>query len=83
MPSIVLPNVPESLFASLRDRASRHGTSIEEETIHCLEKALGAAGLSQKQAEHVLAEVDQLRASLGDLYLTEAELQQAKREGRP
>ncbi len=83
MQNIVLPNVPESILASLRERALRHGVSIEQEAMNCLGQALGESHSSTQEVDRVLAAVDQFRESLGELYLTEEELQQAKQEGRP
>lgn len=79
MAIITLHNVPESLLAELRERAARHGKSVEDEVL----AYLGTRVNEQRNADRVLTDLRQFRASLGDLYVTEAELQQAKREGRP
>lgn len=79
MPSITLHNVPDPVYAELRERASRNGTTVENEAINCI----GAGLAESRDVEHVLADLDEFRASLGGIYATEEELRRAKREGRP
>jgi plasmid stability protein len=82
MPKLDLPNVPDRIYSTLQARAASHGRSVEEEALECLDAALRPPGES-RDVEAVLDELRRFRESLGDIYLTEAELQCAKREGRP
>jgi plasmid stability protein len=83
MATIMLQNVPDALYRWLCDRATQHGRSIEEEAMDCLDAVVSGSGRDTEDVERTLAELRALRGSLGGLYVTEAELQKAKREGRP
>ena len=39
MAALHVRNVPESLMMSLRERAERHGRSVQQEVLHILKKA--------------------------------------------
>ena len=60
--------------------AKRHRRSLNNEAIVCLEAGLGAASPSVEQQ---LAEIRALRESLGPHSFDPAEIDAAKREGRP
>ncbi len=79
MASITLKNVPEKLYAELRQRALRNGTTVESEALNCI----GAGLAENRDVERVLSDLDEFRSSLGGIYATEDELRRAKREGRP
>jgi len=79
MRTITLHNVPDEIYAELNERASRQGKTVEDEVLECIGAHLGGP----HDVDRTLAELDQFRASLGNIYVTEADLQRAKREGRP
>lgn len=72
-------NVPDELYRQIEEQAKRSGRSPMDQARIMLEKAL-ADELAEAQ---LLAEVRQGRVAHPDLFLTEPELQRAKRWGRP
>ena len=82
MASITLLNIPDALYSELVQRASRHGRTVEDEAINCLDAAVHRRP-RRESVNEVLAELDRFRGSLGSLRVTEEDLQRAKREGRP
>jgi len=41
MPTLTIPNVPETVFAALADRAARAKRTVEEEALSLIEKSAG------------------------------------------
>lgn len=80
MATITLKNVPDDLYDQLKRSAERNRRSINREAIVCLEQALESA---TPDAEEVLARVRHVREKAAHLYVTEAELREARDEGRP
>lgn len=80
MANLTLKNVPEGIYARLKKSASQHRRSINSEAIRCLERALI---VRKVDPDSFLASVRALRDSLGEVYLTDERLEEAKREGRP
>ncbi len=83
MPSLMLENLPEGLYAQLSERAARHGRTVAEEALDCLDLAVCSHPRSHEDVDRVLADVNRFRGRLSGIYLTESDLQRAKREGRP
>ena len=80
MASITIKNVPEPLYARLKQVAAGNRRSINSEVIVQLERALGAAAVD---ADALLARGRAVRER-GDIpYLTDAALRSAREEGRP
>jgi plasmid stability protein len=83
MPSIKLTNIPDELYERLGDQARRHGKSVEEEALRCIDAVLRNGGNGRQSIDADLKELDRFRESLGTrIFLTEDDLQRAKREGR-
>jgi plasmid stability protein len=78
--TLTLKNLPDALHARLAAAAKRHRRSLNNEAIVCLEAGLGSASPSVEQQ---LAEIRALRESLGPHTFDPAEIDAAKREGRP
>jgi plasmid stability protein len=83
MSQLELRDIPEQLFVKLQDRAAEHGRSIEDEAIECIAEAVGTDEKKKPRRRPTLEEIAGFRASLGDIYITEEEIQAAKRKGRP
>lgn len=80
MATMAIKKPPDDLYERLKASASRHRRSINAEAILCLERALGAAPVDP---EALLAGLRSVRERAGRLYVRDAELDTARRRGRP
>jgi plasmid stability protein len=80
MPTITLKGIPPDLYERLKTSAVRHRRSINRETIYILEQGLSPR---RRDPKVVLARIDALRERLNLTPLTDDELNEAKRGGRP
>ncbi len=86
MATIVLKDVPVELWTRLEERARASGRSVEREAIACLESVVGMASWSPRPEEDPLARARKLRAEIaaaGGRPITNEEIDEAKRKGRP
>jgi antitoxin FitA len=79
MPTITLKNIPEDLYANLKEAAAREHRSINSQVIVCIEQALQYQRISP---EAVLLRARQLREYTRDHPLTDNQLREARNEGR-
>jgi hypothetical protein len=77
MPKLEIPDVPDQLYRQIEESARRKGVPLGQEAAELLAK--GAADDEAREAQ-LLAETRRDRESL-DLYLTDADISEAKREG--
>jgi plasmid stability protein len=80
MATLTIKNVPKDLHKRLKESAALHRRSMNNETICCLEKVLGAQRVDPKK---FLAEVRATRKRMPYVSLTDEFLRAAKNEGRP
>lgn len=80
MATLTIRNVPKSVYDALARRAKRRGRSINSEVIYQLEASLGERDIDINEE---LAEIRRLRATLGEIYVTEDDINNFKQEGRP
>ena len=80
MATLTLKNVPDDLYARLKQTAVEHRRSINSEAIICLESVLRRRALDP---EVFLADVRALRRKIGPLHVTDRDINAAKRQGRP
>lgn len=80
MITLTLKNVPASVYERLKAAAERHRRSLNNEAILCLEKALLEQGKEDPSA--LVARARQIRAKRAGIHVTEADLKQAREEGR-
>jgi plasmid stability protein len=80
MPTLTIKNIPDTLYRRLKASAEEQRRSLNSEVIVCLEQALGAGRLD---AESFLKSAHRLRRRLKSVYVTNRELNAAKRAGRP
>lgn len=79
MATMTIKNIPDDLYEELKQRAAANRRSINNEVIVIIESAMTYQ--SETPAE-VLDRVRALREEL-NIYVTEAEIDAAKNEGRP
>jgi plasmid stability protein len=77
---MTLKNVPDELYAQLKQSAQRHRRSINSEAIICLERALGN---ERVDPDALLTRARRLRSRAPYLFVTDTELRAARDEGRP
>lgn len=80
MATLTIKNLPDEIYAALAKNAKRHRRSINNEVIVQLEY-LNDGKAFETEAE--LARIRKLRDSIKGVYVTEADIQFAKNEGRP
>lgn len=80
MPAITVKNIPDELYAMLKKSAQLHHRSINSEIIACIENTLRS---HRRSAEEILAAAVSLRDKSSQYRLTDIELNDAKRSGRP
>jgi len=80
VPTLTIKNLPDGLYQRLKARAEEHRRSLNSEVIVCLEQSLGTQRLDP---ETFLKSAQKLRRRLKSIHLTDRELSDAKRAGRP
>jgi len=80
MASLTLKNIPDELYARLKRSAAGHKRSINSEVLVCLEKVLQPRRVDP---DSLLARARAIRGRLGNVYLTDRDLREAKNSGRP
>lgn len=80
MPSITLKNVPEELYAAIRESAKRNRRSISNEILFHMERLLARR---PQDVEEILERARRLRERTAGYNLTNEEIDAAKKEGRP
>jgi plasmid stability protein len=79
MATMTIKNVPAVLHEQLKRHAYRHHRSLNREAIACLERAIRQAFL---EPDRVLARARRMRQRTEAVFLTDAQLAQAKQAGR-
>ncbi|MBI3693422.1 MAG: Arc family DNA-binding protein [Acidobacteria bacterium] len=79
MATLSLKNVPDKLYERLKKSAAENHRSINREAIACLEQTVGR---QRRDPAAVLEELRAFRRTLGRIYVTDQDLDAAKREGR-
>jgi hypothetical protein len=80
MPNLTIKNVPDELYEALRLSAETSRRSLNSQAIVLLEGALKR----HRTVEETLARIRELRKAQGNVPpLTNAEINKAKRQGRP
>jgi len=80
MPTLTLKNIPDDLYAQLKEHARMNRRSINSEIIVCIEKTLRSRRVN---AETVLTKARNLREATSEYIITDEEFDQAKTMGRP
>lgn len=80
MATLTIKNLPDDLYARLKERAAGNRRSLHAEAIVCLERVL-ESGSASNPAER-LAELKAVREGVRGVYLTDAGLRAGRRSGR-
>ena len=79
MKTITLKGLPEALYREIKKRALGSRRSLNAEVLVTLERSVAGALLTTRER---LARIDAFRGSLKGVYLTNAQIDASKREGR-
>ena len=79
MPAITVKNIPEDLYKRIKESATTHRRSINNEIIFRLKQALSSRKIDP---EKLIARVEAMQESLQMQPLTEDFLKEAKNGGR-
>jgi plasmid stability protein len=80
MATITIKNIPDDLYAQLKDVAEANRRSINSEVIVCIERRLSSY---KPDVDEVLQKARQLRELTAGYPLTDEALDEAIRDGRP
>ena len=80
MPTLTLKNIPDDLYAQLKEYARINRRSINSEIILCIEKTIRS---NRVNPETVLTKARNLREATSQYTITDDEFDQAKTAGRP
>jgi len=80
MPSITLKNIPEPLFEQLKVAAATHRRSLNSEILWCLERIIGSTRVDVRER---IDRARALRERTARYRVTDEELNEARRSGRP
>ncbi len=79
MATLTIKDLPGNVHAILKARAQMNRRSLNSEVIVCLEQAVKSEPID---VERFLARIAERNAKLKGLYLTNEDINAAKREGR-
>jgi len=80
MPTLTLKNIPDDLYARLKDAAQAHHRSMNSEILYCVERTLTPHKIDVSEQ---LAIARTLRAKTAACPITDDEINSAISEGRP
>ena len=80
MPTLTLKNIPDNLYARLKESAQVHRRSLNSEILNCVERTLVPYKIDV--TEHILT-ARKIREKTADYPLTDELLNSAKNDGRP
>lgn len=80
MPALTIKNIPDTLYQQLKEVAQLHHRSLNSEILHCIEQTIG---VHKVDIPGTLEIARKLRAKTAGYILTDDELNNAKKIGRP
>jgi len=80
MPTLTIKNIPEELYARLKQQAEINRRSLNSEVIMCIERAVSP---HRVDTEELLRRARRLREKSAQYTITDHEFTAAKRAGRP
>ena len=80
MATLTIKNLPDSLYARLKELAAEHRRSINSEAILAVERAV--IGEKVRDPQEILAELRSGRGRMGQVFVTDSSLQKARMRGR-
>lgn len=81
MANITLKDIPEELRTKLKEEAAANGRSLNKEVL--LRLKISIMQRPSKTVQEILAEADRMRRKSKGVWIDDAFLDSAKRDGRP
>jgi plasmid stability protein len=79
MPTLTIKKFPAKLHARLKRQAAAHRRSLNSEAVECIERGMARPVVNP---EEILAQIRAHREKLTRIWVTEKDLNRAKRWGR-
>lgn len=80
MATMTIKNMPDDLYAALKETAAANRRSLNSQAILCLERAVQSTPIDTRR---LVSRIRARRARLEGIFITDADIDEAKREGRP
>ena len=80
MATLTIKNLPDSVYARLKELAAEHRRSINSEAILAVERAV--VGEPSRDPQEILAELRHARSRISDVFVTDSAIQKARASGR-
>lgn len=80
MATMTIKNMPDDLYEALKESAAANRRSLNSQAILCLERAVQSKPIDMRR---LVSRVRARRAELEGVFLTDADIDEAKRKGRP
>lgn len=80
MATMTIKNMPDELYVALKETAAANRRSLNSQAILCLERAVRSTPIDTRR---LVSRVRARRARLKGIFVTDADINEAKREGRP
>ena len=80
MPALTIKNMPDNIYEQLKESAQLHHRSMNSEILYCIEQTIGTHKVN---VPGTLEIARKLRAKTAEHILTDDELNNAKKVGRP
>ena len=80
MPTLTLKNIPDDLYAQLKETAQVHHRSLNSEILYCIERTI--CPFKENVAEH-LEMAKKLRDKTAKYPISDEEIKDCINEGRP
>jgi plasmid stability protein len=79
MATLTIKNIPDELYEQLKQSATRHRRSVNNEVIVCLENVLRSRSVHSATFR---SSISALRKNISTVFVTDDDLRAAKDEGR-
>jgi plasmid stability protein len=79
MATLTIKNIPDELYEQLKQSATRHRRSVNNEVIVCLENVLRSRSVDSATFR---SSISALRKNISTVFVTDDDLRAAKDEGR-
>ena len=80
MATMTIKNMPDELYAALKQTAAANRRSLNSQAILSLERAVQSQPVDMRR---LVSRVRARRAELKGVFVTDADINEAKRKGRP
>lgn len=80
MATMTIKNIPDALYAALKETAAANRRSLNSQAILCLERAVQSKPVGLRR---LVSRIRTRRGRLEGIFVTDADINEVKRKGRP